>query len=235
MRTVQLDPTPGIERRTGLQFLGQPVGAGTIGTAPTASFTPVGPRATPVPFTPVPGTLSIPINDQTIVTPPPQRAVSLAEAPPLPRSWSKIAVVVVLLAIIAALALKVITTDENAAPSQPTKSTSTPKATKPASEPAKTVARPAQPDPAPPPILPLNDSAELKSLLQALEKGKTCTDRKKAVGGLLALGDKDAVPALKKARYRMRGGLLGIGSSNANHCLKADAEAAITALGGTFK
>jgi len=78
-------------------------------------------------------------------------------------------------------------------------------------------------------------SLQLKALIHDLEKGKTCTDRRKAIAGIVVLGDNAAVPALKRARYRMRGGVLGIGSSNANHCLKADAEAAITSLGGTLR
>lgn len=219
-----------------LQFLGQ-----SLGTAPTASFPPGNARATPAPFTPVPGTLMIPINDQTIVTPPPMRAVSLAGAPALPTSWGKIAVVVILLAIIGALALKVITNESEKAPAPAPKATKPSAAAEPpkAVAPPKTVMRPPTPEPRPtPPVVSPFDSGsstELKSLLTSLEKGKTCTDRKKAVAGLQALGNKDAIPALKKARYRMRGGLLGIGSSNANHCLKADAEAAITSLGGTFK
>jgi len=231
---------------TPLQFLGQPVGTQGLGTAPTASFSPVNAMATPAPFTPVPGTLSIPINDQTIVTPPPMQAVSLANSPALPTSWGKIAVVVILLAIIAALALKVITTEAAKAPT-PKAPTPAPKATKPSAAaeppravaPPKTVMRPTpspDPGPVPPVVAPLDStSKELKSLITSLEKSKTCTDRRKAVAGLLVLGNKDAIPALKKARYRMRGGLLGIGSSNANHCLKADAEAAITSLGGTFR
>ena len=43
------------------------------------------------------------------------------------------------------------------------------------------------------------------------------------------------IPALKKARGRYRGGVLGIGSSNTNACLKSDADTAIQALGGTLK
>ncbi len=235
-----LDGVAAAQAGPALRFLGQPVGAGAIGTAPTASFTPVGPRATPVAFTPVPGTLSIPINDQTIVTPPPQRAVSLADAPPLPRSWSKIAVVVILLAIIGALALKVITNGRDhaapSAPAKPSKPTPRPQgASAPADDSPKTVARPEPSDRVPAMIAPLESSTQLKSLIQELEKGKTCMNRKKAVADLVELGSKDAVPALKKARYRMRGGLLGIGASNANYCLKADAEAAITSLGGTLK
>ncbi len=64
-----------------------------------------------------------------------------------------------------------------------------------------------------------------------LEKGKTCPERKAAVARLRALHDPRAIPRLKRARYRMRGGLLGVGDSNTNKCLKADAEAAMAALG----
>ena len=46
-----------------------------------------------------------------------------------------------------------------------------------------------------------------------------------------AQGDKAAIPALRRARYRMYGGLLGMGQKNANYCLKAAAEAAIKKLG----
>jgi serine/threonine-protein kinase len=221
-----------------LQFLGQPVGTEGLGTAPTASFAPVGPMATPLPFTPVPGTLSIPIADQTIVTPPPMRAVSLADAPALPRSWGKIGLVVILLAVIVAIGLKILASGGSPL-ARPTKPQG-PTGSAPATEPPKTVARPtpsSDPTPVPGLGIPLSPdtSTELKALVQGLEKGKTCTDRKKAVAGLAALGNPDAIPALKRARYRKRGGLLGLGSSNTNHCLKADAEAAIKALGGRLK
>jgi len=65
-----------------------------------------------------------------------------------------------------------------------------------------------------------------------LKSGKTCEERKAAVAGLRALGDKRALKPLKKARYRMRGGFAGIGDSNTNKCLKDDADAAITYLEG---
>jgi hypothetical protein len=68
-----------------------------------------------------------------------------------------------------------------------------------------------------------------------LENGKTCADRKAAIPTLVQLGDQKAISALKKARYRMRGGVLGVGDSNTNACLKMDAESAIHALGGTLK
>jgi serine/threonine-protein kinase len=94
-----------------------------------------------------------------------------------------------------------------------------------------------QPVPVPVPVPePVASGADvdtrLKAALHDLETGATCADRKKAVAALRELGDARAIPALKRARYRGRGGLLGIGERNANACLKADADAAITALGG---
>ncbi len=74
-----------------------------------------------------------------------------------------------------------------------------------------------------------------KAALHDLESGKTCADRKAAIPILVQLGDADAIPALKKARRRMRGGVLGIGDSNTNACLKSDAEEAIEALGGSLR
>jgi serine/threonine-protein kinase len=75
----------------------------------------------------------------------------------------------------------------------------------------------------------------LKAALHDLENGKTCADRKAAIPIIVKAGDPKAIPALKKARSRSRGGVLGIGGSNTNACLKADAETAIEALGGTLK
>jgi serine/threonine protein kinase len=75
-----------------------------------------------------------------------------------------------------------------------------------------------------------NADARLKSLVHDLESGASCEDRREAVGKLVDLGDDRAIPALKRARYRMRGGLVGIGDSNTNACLKDDAEAAIKKL-----
>ena len=85
-----------------------------------------------------------------------------------------------------------------------------------------------------PSVMPSADDKELKlkAALHDLESGATCADRKEAVAVLRDLGDPRAIPALKKARYRGRGGVLGIGESNTNACLAADAKAAITALGG---
>jgi serine/threonine protein kinase len=74
-----------------------------------------------------------------------------------------------------------------------------------------------------------------KAALHDLENGKTCADRKSAIPVLRELGSDRAIAALKKARYRMRGGVLGVGDSNTNACLKADAERAIQALGGSLR
>jgi hypothetical protein len=82
---------------------------------------------------------------------------------------------------------------------------------------------------------PVDRENAFKAALLDLDRGKTCPDRKKAVQRLRTLGDARAIPVLKKARYRMRGGILGLGDSNTNSCLKKDAEAAIVALGGELK
>lgn len=70
----------------------------------------------------------------------------------------------------------------------------------------------------------------LKANLHDLANGSTCAQRLAAVDALRRLGDKRAVPALKKARMRMRGGFLGIGGQNINQCLRAAADAAIREL-----
>ena len=62
-----------------------------------------------------------------------------------------------------------------------------------------------------------------------LEQGKACQDRKAAVVSLRALGDKRAIPALRAARYRPRGGL-GKKKVNSNACLRASANEAIRYL-----
>ena len=66
--------------------------------------------------------------------------------------------------------------------------------------------------------------------IQKLTTAKTCAQRREAVTALRRIGDKRAIPHLKKARYRMRGGVVGIGDSNSNACLKTDADQAIEAL-----
>jgi serine/threonine protein kinase len=91
----------------------------------------------------------------------------------------------------------------------------------------------------PAPVVPVPSAIDRENAYKAavldLVEGKTCPERKKAVAKLRQLGDARAIPALKKARSRQRGGVLGIGSSNTNGCLRKDAEAAIVALGGSLK
>ena len=62
-----------------------------------------------------------------------------------------------------------------------------------------------------------NPEIQLKAALHDLTNGKTCADRKTAIPRLLALRDPRAIPALKSARYRMRGGVLGIGRRQHEH------------------
>jgi serine/threonine-protein kinase len=68
--------------------------------------------------------------------------------------------------------------------------------------------------------LPRDHDAQLAAQLHVLQYGATCAERKKAVAKLLELDDRDALPALKKARAR----------GNANTCLRASAGAAIKTL-----
>jgi hypothetical protein len=167
--------------------------------------------------TPIPGTLqapsvgAAPTVDVSIERQ--QRAVSLADLPPLPKRWYVIGAIVVgvgiLIAIIAALA----SGDES------TKSSGTKKPS------AST-----SPVMLPMPVKTIDKEMVLKALLHDLQNGKTCAERKAAIPKLVELEDPRAVEPLRKARYRMVGGLLGIGADNANHCLKADAEAAIKKL-----
>jgi hypothetical protein len=65
-----------------------------------------------------------------------------------------------------------------------------------------------------------------------LKKGKTCPIRREAVVKLRALGDKRAIPALKKAKKRKDSGLggLGIKRRSINRCLRDEADAAIKFL-----
>ncbi len=86
-----------------------------------------------------------------------------------------------------------------------------------------------------PMVNPVDNDTRLKAALHDLETGKTCADRKAAIPTLAQVGDDRAIAALKRARYRMRGGVLGIGDSNTNACLKGDAEKAIQALGGSLR
>ena len=62
-----------------------------------------------------------------------------------------------------------------------------------------------------------------------LQQGATCPERKAAVAKLRALGDKRAIPALRKARFRPKKGIESR-KTNVNACLKASAGDAIRHL-----
>jgi hypothetical protein len=144
--------------------------------------------------------------------PAPQSRSLAQPGDPIPRRWLLVAVVVLVIAIVGAILLKLGSgADEE-------------KAQAPAPAPAPTPMVIAVPT--------VDREMMLKAALHDLEGGKTCADRKAAIPQLVQLEDPRAIPALKKARYRGTGGLLGIGESNANACLAKDAEAAIKALGG---
>ena len=147
------------------------------------------------------------------------RPVSLADHEPLPRKYKVAALLIVAVAIIGALYFLI---GGSTDPKKDVKQPPTPVGT-------------TKPSVVTVPVPVVDNETRLKAALHDLETGKTCADRKAAIPTLVEIGDKDAIPALRRARYRMRGGVLGIGDSNTNACLKADAEQAIGALGGTLK
>ena len=193
----------------------------------------------------------------------PASQISLGEAPPIPTNWLRIGAVVLGAIVVLSILFAVAGRGKGATTTTPAKTEEpkTPKTPEPRVDAnkaapksaAKTVAKPdAKPDtkpdakaaPAAPelppqvpllPSIPTDKETQLKAALHDLATGKTCAERKAAIPTLVALGDKSAVPSLKKARYRGRGGLLGLGEKNANACLRKDAEAAIKSLGGTLK
>ena len=136
------------------------------------------------------------------------------EVPAIPKRWVKIALAVGALASVVALALAVFDHGRRGAAS-PAGS---------AAAPAAVTSFHAMSE--------LDRDTRLKAALHDLDEGTTCAERKAAIPELVDLGDKRAIPALKRARYRMVGGLLGIGASNSNGCLKVDAEDAIKQLEG---
>ena len=144
----------------------------------------------------------------------PPAAASHASSP-IPRSWLTVGAIVVGAIVLLSLALYEMRSRDHAdaAGTQP-------------------VAVPV-PVPVPGVANPLDRETRIKAAIHDLEDGATCADRKAAIPKLVELGDDPrSVKALKKARYRMYGGFAGIGESNANACLSADAEAAYKALGG---
>ncbi|HEY4238852.1 MAG TPA: serine/threonine-protein kinase [Kofleriaceae bacterium] len=195
--------------------------ADVLGVMPTASLTPVpaptdgfavGSPATPLPLAAQPVTL----GDAT---------------PPIPKRWIQIGAIVVgaaiVLGIVAAIAGGSKAAKPAAAP--PPKSEARTEV-----KPARTEVKPAAAVPVPVPVpVPAepDPDMQLKALLHDLEDGPTCAARRSVIAKLVALGDARAVPPLRRAKYRMVGGVVGIGADNANACLTADAERAIKQLG----
>ncbi len=204
---------------------------GTLGTLAAAAAPSV--LMTPVPgtlHTPLPGSLKPVQTDATRAT----RMVSLADAPEIPKKYIAIGVLVLLGGLVLAVILLAsrgakTTTVPDARIEKPDKPEDKPKPTKkPQAAPAKPEPRAETVKPEPPP-LPIM-LAPLPAALEELQKGKTCESRKAALARLVALDDPSAIPAIKKAKYRMYGGVLGIGRSNANACLARDVDPAVKHL-----
>jgi serine/threonine-protein kinase len=213
--TEYMEALDQVLRAAGIEMSMMPRASGAM-MVPTP---PVGVLITPVPGmlrsgTPATGvaqTQSIDVQMTSDSVPVQRPRTTLAEAPPIPRKWLTMAAVVVLVAVAIAMYLLATHAAKGGAPN--------------------TVVVPV-------PIggeSTVDRETRLKAALHDLETGKTCADRKAAIPTLVQLGDKDAIPALRHARYRGTGGVLGIGESNANACLKSDAEKAIESLGGTLR
>ena len=145
-----------------------------------------------------------------------KRAVSLHDInlPPLPRHWYIIGAAIVGLGILIAIIAALASGDDKPAVKKPA--------------PAKKTS--SAPIVVPVPVKTVDKEMVLKALLHDLQTSKTCAERKAVIPKLVELDDPRAIEPLRKARYRMSGGLLGIGADNLNHCLRADAEAAIKKL-----
>jgi hypothetical protein len=174
-------------------------------------------------LTPVPGATSSLPHAAGPVLPAPLPAPGATSAPsaglstaaPIPRHWIKLGAIAIAGAVLVALVAVWFSGDSDRAPER-----------------AAAASAPAVPPMVASPVAPkIDNETQLKALLHDLESGKTCEERKAVIPKLVELGDKAAIPHLRKARYRKRGGVLGIGESNANACLKAAAEAAIEKLG----
>ena len=216
--TEYMEALDQVLRAAGVEMSMMPRASGSYGvpTPPQGVYVTPTPGAlhakmigTPARGTAVANTMSVDVHmtgESAVV--PATRKTSIADAAPLPRKYVVIAVLIVLGAIATALYV---------ASSHSTKG---------AGGVASTVVVP----------LPVGGESTVdketryKAALHDLEAGKTCADRKAAIPVLVDIGDARAVPELKRARYRGTGGVLGLGESNANQCLKTDAEKAIQTL-----
>ena len=175
-------------------------------------------------MTPLPGSL---LADPSRAT----RMVSLADAPEIPRKYIAIGVAV----LFGGLILAVVLLASRGSSSTPDASVLDKPIDKPTQKPTQKpqLAKPAplkeetiKSEPPPDPI----KSAPLAVALQELVQGKTCGARKAALARLVELDEPSAITAIRKSKYRMYGGVLGLGQSNANDCLVYDVDPAIKQL-----
>ncbi|HSS01574.1 MAG TPA: hypothetical protein VLM79_31160, partial [Kofleriaceae bacterium] len=227
----------------------RPADAATPLPVPMSTATPLPAPASTA--TPLPGGSAVLSSQPAELAPLPRaiRAVSLADvSEPIPLTWIVRSGVVIGVAIVIAIILAIAThcqgsdsrpaakatagSSEHAAPAAaggPGSAGSAAPA-RPAT-PAATPARPATPAAAPArPATPAagakpgDRDAQLKALVRDLESGKTCGDRRAAIGRLVDLGDARAIPALRRAMVR------GGPGDEGNACLKSDADRAIKEL-----
>ncbi|MEO8842944.1 MAG: protein kinase [Kofleriaceae bacterium] len=214
----------------------QPRASGQVAIASALPTPPPGSITRPAALTPPALTAAM----ATPGAPFPVRAATQSTEPvtihePLPKKWLVIAGIVFFAVIVIAIALKLGSSSKKSeAPKpEPKKHADHAEADEPAPSPAAVAARTA-------PLMSITSATVdretvMKAALHDLESSATCTDRKAAIPTLVTLGDPRAIGPLKTARFRMRGGILGINDSNTNQCLKSEAEDAIKALGGTLK
>ncbi|MEP6860793.1 MAG: protein kinase [Deltaproteobacteria bacterium] len=258
-----MDALDAVLRAAGYAVMPRASGQVRIPTPAPGSIT-LPPNATPAPFarTAMSPTTRAGTSQTGSFTPMPfsaQSTTQVGDDEPLPRKWLVLVGVVVFAAILIAIVLKL--SGKNAmAPAQPTKDDKhddrrdredkrdhdDDKRDKKDKHHGERAERPdsdhgedKDDGPRPPPPSPIEATLDrdtaFKAALLDLQDGKTCTDRKAAIPKLVALGDPRAIEPLRRARYRMRGGVLGFGDSNTNGCLRTDADDAIKALGGTVR
>ena len=170
------------------------------------------------------------------------RMVSLADAPDVPKKYWVIGILVLLAGLVLAVVLlasrgKKTDSDDKPGdkpidkPIDKPRPVDRPKKVQaaPPKPPPPEVAKPETVKPPEPPEDPIN-SAPYGVAVQELSKGKTCPARKAALARLVELDDPKAIPFIKKAKYRMYGGVLGIGEKNANECLAYDVDPAVKQL-----
>ena len=196
------------------------------------------------------GELATAAAPSTLLTPVPEakraaRLVSLAEAPDVPRKYWVVGILVLLTGLILAVILLASRgksdTDEKSnkpidTPVDKPTSVDKPKKPQVAQKPppppppvaSSVTVKPEEP-PEDPPEDPIK-SAPYPVALQALTKAATCPARRAALARLVALDDAKAIPFIKKAKYRMYGGVLGIGEKNANECLAYEVDPAVKQL-----